>query len=180
MSYRPAFSAPTKRRSNRILFFLLLLNLIGWVLSGCSMAVVGQADQLPSEQRSKIYFYSAKGLETLGWQVDGVERSTFALGHVVAPGSHLFRNEVEVVEEQCVGSYYGTASRGGYGGSLNNPAGPCFERRIYGQCKGSLTTEAGRSYSIRATGGSGAVTLAVTDESTGQVAGYGSCELGRI
>ncbi len=176
MSYRPAFSAPNKRRSSKLLLFFLLINIFGWMLSGCSMAAVGGADNLPDAQRSKIYFYSDKGVATTDWSIDGTTRSTFALGHLVPAGRHQFRNGVETKVEECIGSYYGVGRRGGYNSGI---AGPCFETRYTGQCSGTITTEGGKSYSIRAGGSSGVVTLAVTDEATDQVAGYGTCDLAR-
>ena len=144
---------------------------------------VGSVEQIPENQRAKIYFYSDKGVATSAWKVDEVDRGIFALGHVVTPGKHNFRNDVESKVEDCAGmgsnSGYGSGGYGRTGGYGIGGAVPCFETRYTGQCDGTITAEPGRSYAIRASGSGEYVSISVTDESDDQAAGYGTCNLSR-
>ncbi len=157
--------------------------LFGCFLSGCALVPVGNVEQIPESQRAKIYFYSDKGISTSAWKVDEVDRGIFALGHIVAPGKHIFRNDVESKVQDCVQSGYNSGyGSGGYGGTGSYGLGgtaPCFEIRYTGQCDGTITAEPGKSYAIRASGSAESIYLSVTDESDDRAAGYGSCNVSR-
>jgi hypothetical protein len=134
-------------------------------LSGCALRPVGDLKNLPETEQAKIYFYSDKGIESSDWKVDGVERGYFTLGHVVAPGKHSFEVEVIIKNEECI-DYYRSREL-------------CYEVNYYGECKGSVTAQPGRSYAIRMKGIDDSAFVTVSDEADDSTGGSGSCEVER-
>lgn len=137
-----------------------LLFSMGCLLThGCGQTPV-HLDAHNLSESAVVYFYSAPGIQSSAWAIDGVQQGIFDMGLRVGAGEHRATNEFQFDTENCH-----------WGDTL------CFDVTSYGRCSANFSASPGGDYAVRISRAGDSVFVSVEDKKSGESAGQGSCSI---